>query len=142
MYYVTTWTDFIGIMDGNQLFANAERTFAANISLVVVENLLVKSFCLPESSRSYLTALYQGVPSAYCLTLIQDIIMETVSLGTAFNELKNRCLETKVVKEATPRADIDTMKHLLHLQEWAADDPYNYKDIFETFELTSYKLDE
>ena len=65
--------------------------------------------------------------------------METVSFGTAFNELKNRCLETKVIEEATPRGDADTMKHLLHLQEWA-DDPYNFEEIFESFELTSYKL--
>ena len=134
-------TNFFGSssMDGHQLYTNTERTFAANISLVEVENHLVKSFGLPESSRSYLTAHYQYVPSAYCLTLVQDILMETVSVGTAFNELKNRCLETKVIKEATPRGDIDTMKHLLHLQEFA-NDPYDYKDVFEAFELTSHKL--
>ena len=126
-------------MDGLELY-NRERKFAASISLVEIENLLVKSFGLPESSRSYLTALYHHAPSAYCLTLIQDIQMETISLGTAFNELKNRCLETKAIEAATPRGDIDTMKHLVHLQEWASDDPYNYKTIFETFDLTCYKL--
>ena len=119
-----------------------QRMFACNISLkdaedILIESLIHQGFDAPRSC-SYLTTLYQRVPSAYCLTLILDIAMETVSLGTAFNEVKNRCLENKVIEVATPRGDADTMAHLIHLYKATTEDPYVYGDVLQSLDLTGY----
>ena len=65
--------------------------------------------------------------------------MENISLGTAFNEVKTRCLESKIIQEATPRGDADTMEHLLHLYKATSEDPYTHANVLESFDLTSYK---
>jgi hypothetical protein len=111
--------------------------FACNIQLCQIEDMLVESFSLPEARNSYLTALYQHVPSVYCLSIIQDLQMGTVSMGTAFNELKNRSVETCAVGETTCIMDAATMKHLCHLYEFRHN-PATYDAFKENFEHSDY----
>jgi hypothetical protein len=113
-----------------------QRRFACNIDLIQIENMLVESFSLPEARISYLTALYQHVPSVYCLSLIQDLQIGTVSMGTAFKELKNRSLEN-AIGETTHLKDAATMKHLCHLYEFRTK-PTTYDEFKKNFELSGY----
>jgi hypothetical protein len=105
--------------------------FACNIHLRQIEDILVDSFSLPEARNSYLTALYQHVPSVYCLSLIQDLQIGTVSMGTAFNELKNRSVETTYIMDAA------TMKHLCHLYEFRHN-PGTFDEFKKNFEHSDY----
>ena len=123
-------------------FGPRERKFACNIELKDAEDILLQSIQdLHASSDSYLTTLYQLIPSAYCLTLIVDMVMETVTLGTAFNEVKRRCLQNKNVVKPTFCRDEATMTHLLYLKINSSQDPHIYSNILESFHLTRYKQD-
>lgn len=57
--------------------------FPADILLLQDKNLLLKSFILHKSSRSYLTVVYNQVPSPYCFTLIQNFQMKAFSIATS-----------------------------------------------------------
>lgn len=117
------------------------RRYASRIPLGRTETLLVDSFTrFPHAEQSYLTALYRNTPSAYCLTLVQDLQVGTLMIETAFNELKVRSKETLAVAhhEFTPLRDEATTDHLVYLYQYRNNLAW-YTDLVEDFERTCYQ---